>query len=606
MSYLLTTVNDNLLSCVAACPVECEITAFSGAVSFSQLSSQATNKLLGSKANVIGTDYANALELYYRLNYNNPFLDQLMALSRLTQSSIGQLTDSLNLLSKIRTGLDLFNKDVDEDMANLNNVLLDFQLLYNKTFKASRLKAGKYITETYNCLHDLDFILILQPTSFSNFSVAYWAYINLASLLNICIVNTNLAVTYLAEALNLERKTGDPLIPDQFYKSEPTDNVFENYPYYDNVCRNFYEVVSGTLKRFAPILNLASQKVSFWLQTNTANIENLTKKTTQSASNKPYTNYFTTSNQGIITEEYISNSFYASTSKSEYSTKFFHSVTEENNEYFSGFWTLLECESCDQPLNKTWNELIASLTSSVCYTASQCLMAYESSLFDTIASSLLSIASTPTFSPSDRLKTSLLNINAQTTHLEENIHSYIVGTISGKNLSTLAGNILNSMSLNLSIVEDEMTVLLRGWENDVATWSSSIISQYLSVCDNLYELSRFVYTSTQLSSTVASLTMWLQPRIIYKPVASIMASVTDSAGTMKSIEKSMQVFIGVTGKQTVEDTMSAISNDIVKQLHQVALQVKVLSNYWSNEQSFVVGLLNDFNAQLIIDDVFVQ
>ena len=126
------------------------------------------------------------------------------------------------------------------------------------------------------------------------------------------------------------------------------------------------------------------------------------------------------------------------------------------------------------------------------------------------------------------------------------------------------------------------------------------------MCDKIYELSRFVYTCTQLSSGVASLTMWLQPRIVYKPVPSIMFSVTDSTGTKKSIEKSMQVFIGITGEQSVKETMSAISNDIVEQLHQVALQVKVLSNYWSNEQSFVVGLLNDFNDKLTVDEVFVQ
>ena len=151
-----------------------------------------------------------------------------------------------------------------------------------------------------------------------------------------------------------------------------------------------------------------------------------------------------------------------------------------------------------------------------------------------------------------------------------------------------------------------MTVLLRGWENDVATWSASIVSQYLSVCNNLRELSTFVYTSTQLSSGVASLTMWLQPRIVYKPVASIMVSVTDITGTIKGIQKSWQSFIDGNGQQTVRDTMSAISSDIFEQLHQVALQVKMLSNYWSNEQSFVVGLLNEFNHQLTVDDVFVQ
>ena len=602
----MPTVNKNLLSCMAACPIECEITTFSGAVSFSQLSSQATSKLLGSRANVIGTDYADALELYYRLNYNNPFMDQLMALSRLTQSSIGQITDSLNLLSKISSGLDLFDEEVGDDMKNLNNVLFNFQLFYNETFKPLRFQAGKYIIEAFNCLHGLDYVLRSQPTSFSNFSVAYWAYINLVSLLNICIVNTNLAVTSLADALNLESRTGNVFVPDQFYKSEPTDNIFENYLYYDYVCRNCYEVVSGTLKGFAPILNLASQKVSLWLQTNTAYIESLTARTTELASNKPVTNYFTSSNQGIITEETFSNSIDASTSTSEYSTEFFHAFIEESNEYYPGFWTLLKCESCDQPLNKTWNDLIISLSSSVCYTASQCLKEYESSLFNAITSSLLSITSTPTFSPSDRLKTSLHNMNTQVMNLEANIHSYIVGAISGKNLSILAGDILNIMSLNLSIVEDEMTVLLRGWAKDVDSWSASIVSQYSSVCDNLYELSRFVYTSKQLSSGVASLTMWLQPIIVYKPEASIMFSVTDSTGTMKSIEKSWQIFISDTGKQTVEDTMSAISNDIVEQLHQVALQVKVLSNYWSNEQSFVVGLLNYFNDKLTVDEVFVQ
>ena len=602
----MPTVNKNLLSCMAACPIECEITTFSGAVSFSQLSSQATSKLLGSRANVIGTDYADALELYYRLNYNNPFMDQLMALSRLTQSSIGQITDSLNLLSKISSGLDLFDEEVGDDMKNLNNVLFNFQLFYNETLKPLRFQAGKYIIKAFNCLHGLDYVLRSQPTSFSNFSVAYWAYINLVSLLNICIVNTNLAVTSLADALNLESRTGNVFVPDQFYKSEPTDNIFENYLYYDYACRNCYEVVSGTLKGFAPILNLASQKISLWLQTNTAYIESLTARTTELASNKPVTNYFTTSNQGIITGEKFSNSIDASTSTSEYSTEFFHAFIEESNEYFPGFWTLLKCESCDQPLNKTWNDLIISLSSSVCYTASQCLKEYESSLFDAITSSLLSITSTPTFSPSDRLKTSLHNMNTQVMNLEANIHSYSVGAISGKNLSILAGDILNIMSLNLSIVEDEMTVLLRGWEKDVDSWSASIVSQYSSVCDNLYELSRFVYTSKQLSSGVASLTMWLQPIIVYKPEASIMFSVTDSTGTMKSIEKSWQIFISDTGKQTVEDTMSAISNDIVEQLHQVALQVKVLSNYWSNEQSFVVGLLNYFNDKLTVDEVFVQ
>ena len=599
-------MNENLLSCVASCPVECEITTFSGSVSFSQLSNQATSKLVGSQANVIEADYANSLELYYRLNYNNPFLDQLMALSRLTQSSIDQLKDSLNLLSKMSSGLDLFDNGVGRDMVNLNNVLCNFQLFYNNTFKASRFQAGKYITESFNCLQNLDFVLRSEPVSFTNFSVAYWAYINLNSLLSDCIVNTDLAVTYLTESIDFESKTGMPFGPDKFYKSQPYGYI-ERYPYYDFACRNSYEVVFGALNGFVPILNLASQKVSFWLQTNTANIERTTMRSAQPESSKLAMNYFTTPTiQSIITDEKFSNLVDASTSNDVFSTELFHAITEGSNEYFSGFWTLLDCESCAQPLNKTWNDLIASLTSNACYTASQCLMAYESSLFDAITSSFLSIGSTPTFSTSDRLKTSLLNMTAQATYLEENIHSYIVGTSSGKNLSTLAGNILNSMSLTLSIIEDEMTVLLRVWENDVATWSASIVSQYLSVCNNLRELSRFVYTSTQLSSGVASLTMWLQPRIVYKPVVSIAFSVTDSMGTIKGIQKSLQSFIGDNGQQIVRDTLSAISSDIFEQLHQIAFQVKILSNYWSNEQSFVVGLLNEFNNQLTVDDVFVQ
>ena len=426
MSNLLPTVNENLLSCVASCPVECEITTFSGSVSFSQLSNQATtSKLVGSQADAIEADYANALELHYRLNYNNPFLDQLMALSHLTQSSIDQLKDSLNLLSKISSGLDLFDNGVGRDMVNLNNVLCNFQLFYNNTFKASRFQAGKYITESFNCLQNLDFVLRLQPFSFTNFSVAYWAYIKLNSLLSDCIVNTDLAVTYLTEAIDFESRTGMPFGPDKFYKSPPYGYI-ERYSYYDFACRHSYEVVFGALNGFAPILNLASQKVSFWLQTNTANIERTTMRSVQPGSSKLAMNYFTTpSIQSIITDEKFSNLFDASTSNDVHSTELFHAITEGSNEYFSGFWTLLDCESCAQPLNKTWNDLIASLTSNACYTAaSQCFVAYESSLFDAIASSLLSIASTPTFSTSDRLKTSLLSMSAQATYLEENIHSY--------------------------------------------------------------------------------------------------------------------------------------------------------------------------------------
>ena len=598
-------MNENLLSCVAACPVECKITAFSGSVSFSQLSSQATSKLLGSQANMIEVDYADALELYYRLNYNNPFMDQLMALSRLTQSSMGQLKDSLYLLTKMSSGLDLFDDGVGEDMANLQKVLLSFQQYYNNTFKPSRFQAKKYITESFNCLNNLDFVLRSEPTSFTNFSVAYWAYTKLNSLFSACIVDTDLAVTYLTEAINLESRTGKPYVPDQFYKSPPYDYI-ELYPYFDYACKNSYEVVSETLKEFAPILNLASRKVSLWLQKNIESIDINTGRFTHSESNTPITNFFTTSSQGIMTNENFSNLPDTSSPNTVYSTEIFHADTEGSDEYFSGFWTLLECESCDQYLNETWSNLVASLTSSACFTASQCLTVYESSLFDAIASSLLSLKSTPTFSPSDRLKTSLLSMTAQVTNLEENIHFYIVGSSSGKILSTLAENILNNMSLNLSIIEDEMTVLLRGWENDVTSWSASIISQYTSVCKNLYELSRFLYTSTQLSSGVAGLKMWQQPRIVYKPVASIAFSVTDSTGTIKGIQKSFQSFIGGTGEKTVQDTMSAISTDLVNQLHQIALQVKMLNNYWSNEQSFVIGLLNDFNNHLKVDDVFVK
>ena len=579
-------MNDYLVSCVAACPIECDITEFPGIVSFSQLSSQATSILLGTQAEAISREFVDALELYYRLDYKNPFIDDLLSMSLVMQSSVGQVSSSLGNLGEISLGLYLFAINVPQnDMTILQNTVQNFVTVYNMTFRNTRWSASKYVTEAVRYLQDFQFMLASEPIVYRNFSNAQLAYSQLSSLLSTCVVNTGLAVKYLKEAIFLENQAGKPYVPNYFYKKELA-NTEENYQYFAGFCASAYANVSRSLTKIAPMLTLASQKISLWLQKNSANNGN----TFQQTSSRPITESITT----------ISNL--------NTQTKTFQTSTTSNNEYYLGFWTLMECGDCVEPINTTWNKLVATLTSDASYQVSQCLMQYELYLNNVSAQIVQPLASsTPEFIRSDSLKNSLLNMSQQAVILKEVIHSYMTGAISGKTLSTLGTAVLNIVSLNLMTVNDEITVLLRKWNNDVQIWSNNILAKYTSICNSLFELSRFLSsTNTQLSSGVSRLSMWLQPRILYYPEVKVVYNITDSSGAMKSIENAMQTYLKNTAKPTVTNVMSYISNDIVDQSSQFAEMVKTLSNYWSNQQSSVAGMLTDYNDHLVVDDVFIQ
>ena len=589
-NLLFISVSSNLVDCVAACPTECKITDFTASMSFSQLSSQATSILLGTQAEAIGEEYAHALELNYRLSYTNPFLDQVMKLSQLTKSSLDQIKGNLRLLEFVDNGLFMFNNQiVIADLEKLQQSLTPFQSVYNATFKTPRWRASKYVTDAFDLLHDLNFILLSQPAFYTNLYDAQRFYSLVASLLDSCSTSTRLANEYLIEAINLETKAKQPYFPDYFYKKRKVE-IWENYPYFAEPCTDNYNVAFQTLPKLDILLNFAKQKVLLWLQTNAANIKNTTL------------NAFHQTSVDSITETPSSVSNAYETNTYDYTG----AASNNHSEYFPGFWTLLECIDCAESINDTWFNLAGTLSSDVSYTISQCLVQYELFLAYALAPTFISLDFPPSFVTSDNLNYLLGNMSEQAKNLEEYTHSHIIGTLSGRAFSTLAGNILNNMSQSLSTVEQEITALLRIWESDVNSWNSYINSQYISICGSLSQLSRFLWSNTQLATGVASLSIWLQPRIIYSPQIALEFGVTDISGTRKTIESDLNSFINFAGETVAKSTMSSISNDIIENSGQIDQFVKDLSDYLSSQQTSVGELLSNFLNGFIIGNDFIR
>ena len=559
-------------------------------MSFSQLSSQATSILLGTQAEAISEEYAHALELNYRLSYTNPFLDQVMKLSQLTKSSLDQIKGNLRLLGFVYNGLFMFNNQiVKADLHKLQQSLTPFQSVYNATFKTPRWRASKYFTDAFDLLHDLNFILLSQPAFYTNFYDAQRFYSLVASLIDSCSTSTRLANEYLTEAISLETKAKQPYVPDYFYKKRKVE-IWENYPYFAESCTDNYNVAFQTLPKLDILLNFAKQKVSLWLQTNAANINNTALNA-----------FYQTSVDSITeTSSSVSNAY--ETNTNDYT----RAASNNHSEYFPGFWTLLECIDCAESISDTWFNLASTLSSDVSYTISQCLVQYELFLAYALAPTFISLDFPPSFATSDDLNYLLGNMSEQAKNLEEYTHSHIIGTLSGRAFSTLAGNILNNMSQSLSTVEQEITALLRIWESDVNSWNSYIISQYVSICGSLSELSRFLWSSTQLATGVASLSIWLQPRIIYSPQIALEFGVTDINGTRKTIESDLNSFINFAGETVAKSTILSISNDIIENSGQIDQFVKRLSDYLSSQQTSVGELLSNFLNGFIIGDDFIR
>jgi hypothetical protein len=75
------TANDTTNDCISHCDLDCQTTDFVGSVSFSQISSQATDKLLGTLGDDILVKYIAATELANRMTPDASLIEYLSQLS---------------------------------------------------------------------------------------------------------------------------------------------------------------------------------------------------------------------------------------------------------------------------------------------------------------------------------------------------------------------------------------------------------------------------------------------------------------------------------------------------------------------------------------------
>lgn len=101
---------------MSACQPECDVTTYTGTLTFSQISSLATKSLLNAHRARFDSQYTDARELYDRLTHGNSYLASVTSLAASTVTLTNQLSIMLSHVTAFNTSLYLFDDILWTDM----------------------------------------------------------------------------------------------------------------------------------------------------------------------------------------------------------------------------------------------------------------------------------------------------------------------------------------------------------------------------------------------------------------------------------------------------------------------------------------------------------
>ena len=547
--------NETFFECVTSCSLECEATYFSGSISFSQFSSQATKSLMDAYGDVIEHNYKVAVELTHRLSDDITPTYSLNDLTNTTDYLMSEIIIFEKTIQNFENGYSVFSRFVSSDFSALTRIVGNFVTVYNSLYNSRQL-VSQHFTLTISHVTDIDNLMKIAPVAFDNYLNAHIFYTATLTKLANSGIDAKLSIVYLARVVQDE-------------KTEPKQRYSPNTFYSDNTvaqtCTNLYAQTTEGLSKLLQALSYASQKITSWLENNSASIFNSTID--------------------IAISEFKQG---------------------KTSSDVPGLWMLLECVDCNTTNNladyETWNQLFATyLTTSIRDSLNNCLLQYEKSLQSTYSATIQPSLVTPfSWNLKELLMTPMAALNTYLEQTKSIIRLYLTGSDSLQNTTANLNSIFLSLTGTMNTIENVLLMSLNDWSNDVISWQNTITEQYNSFANSVVSLSQFLTYNTDLLNSILNMNIWRHP-IVKLNIAST-GSIDDQV--ISQIRFDLRNYFQLSAPSFITSTLTSAIQFNLNYAQRLCDELQTMLTNWYSQVNNISDTINQYGQQfLVADDV---
>ena len=539
--------------------MECTATYFSGSISFSQISSQATNLLLDSHHDNIKYDYVTSLELSHRLNGDNTLIDSLSVFLNETSYLASVLTTFANTSFSLQQGYHAFyyQQTAAHDFSTLQKSISNFISAYNDLCRSRQL-AMRYVSQAISQLVNLDNLMRTAPNSYDSYFRAQMFYTTMWTELTLAETNMQLSTEYLALVISDEMngQYRHKYLPSSFYVSSSVTDT----------CRSLYRQTSQAFILLSPKLAYVRQKISLWLQDHNESIFNST------------------------IDSLFQNQFAAASVSSS----------------VPGLWALLQCDelNCANLANySSWAEILAAYTESRgTELMGDCLSLYEITLQKFYNTAVLPALATPMWYLNDMLIIPLIDLQINTEKANVIIHTYLTGARSEQEAIAHLNDCLQSMTVILKKIENTVLMSAIDWNNDVIEWRDHIIFQYMTLVDGFISLAKFMPNNAALINTISNMFIWSRPNVqlnvfsLNNPDLRVIGNI--STNLLNYFQHNASSFIR-------EAVIAAIEFNLAY-AQQHCDELRLMLTKWYGQRDNISNIVSQYSQQFLVGDSFIK
>ena len=526
-------------------------------MSFSHLSSQASDSLLRIQKANITDDYVRTVELFYRLNSDVTIINSSLSLLAKTYLLLTQVNYFIHVSESFQKGHVSFDEDiVYVDLKAIRVYAGKLLTEYRDTFMNNRHQTARVISILKEQLQDLDNYLRLAPDVYGSFNEAQWSFRSLYNAINHCIVNIQNAVIYLSATLN-DEDTFDTL---------PSHNSLYLNESAKVLCNSLYYNISQELEIIQPILSFVAEKLSQWLHENSYAIVN---STSDAISN------------GLNSNNVVS-------------------------ERIPGIWSLAVCNNgCDLVISTLhhmgWKALLKNLAETQTTTIiNDCLFQYETSLNQFYESTNKVMIVEPQWNLGDPLSDFLDKLLNQTTILNNVVQSYLLGSVSLQmSLNNVVDNV-KAISALIDNLKNQILTSKKAWKDEVVTWSNTIASIYTEIFVNIQSFLHFQSKKSNATALVSSMYIWKKPVIDIGDNFFLDESLSDTA---------VQNIVEYGGQNVTEVLLTTMENAVLPNFNYASAfidQYNALYNELADIQINILVNVSQYSKSFLIDENFVR
>ena len=493
-----------------------------------------------------------------RISADNTLTDSLSDFINATNYLISDIITLANTSRLLQHGYAGVYYLLVQDFAMLKSIIGNFVTVYKSVYKNRQL-ASQNLAKTVSHVTDLDNLMQNAPESYDNYFIAHLFYTTTLMTLSNSITNAKLSIDYLTGVrLDEESQPESRFSPDTLYNDSTTAQS----------CNSLYNQTLLELSKFLQAFSYASQKVSLWLQNNSANILNSTIEI-------------------AIVED--------------------HFRPGNASSVIPGLWMLLECVECNGNSNlsdyRTWEDLFTtSLRTSNMDSLNNCLSQYEQSLQSTYSSTIPVALLIPSWNLNDQLMAPLASLNVEVEQTKMIIHKYIAGLDSLESTIAIIESNLLSLTDKLRKIENLLLMSYDNWCNDVISWQNSISEQYMSFVKSIVSLSQFLPSNYDLRYSILNMYIWRRP------------SAQINTYSYDPIDQSVIWPILYDLRNYFQNYVSSIINKALTNATQYNLQygqeycdtLQSLWSTWYSQVNNITNIINQFKQKFMIDDDVIR